>query len=74
MVAIEEKLHQFYSWLAAPHLTDFEREAQKLRQSNTGRWFTEGDELTQWKLTDSSILWLCGIRKLIRFASLEYRN
>jgi hypothetical protein len=52
MVAIEEKLRQFYSWLAAPHPTDFDREAQKLKQTNTGRWFTEGDELTQWKLTD----------------------
>lgn len=33
-----------------------------MRESDTGVWFIKGDQLREWKVTKSSILWVHGIR------------
>jgi hypothetical protein len=43
----------------------------RLRQPGTGIWFIDGDEFKSWVSTDSSKLWINGIRKFPPTSTIE---
>ncbi|KAE8823749.1 hypothetical protein PTNB73_10123 [Pyrenophora teres f. teres] len=57
----EEKLSKIRSWLSAPDPSTNYHKAHKQRQAETGVWLLEGEQLTRWKESAASRLWLYGI-------------
>lgn len=61
-ISLEEKLSRLLHWVSPVDVETNHSAACKLRQSGTGRWFTEGHVFRGWLTKENSFLWLHGTR------------
>jgi hypothetical protein len=62
-------------WLACTDSSLNHNAAHNKHQPGTGEWFIKGPNMEKWKTTQSSLLWLHGIRQSSLFPhNLEYVN
>ncbi|KAF3934040.1 hypothetical protein ABW19_dt0202748 [Dactylella cylindrospora] len=57
----DEKARNFLRWLDAPDISTNLNAASSQRFQNTGSWFLESKEFTEWKTGSRRCLWLNGI-------------
>src|SRR2546423_6414390 len=62
----DEHLQKIHRWLAAPDPSSNHNAACGKRQLTTGSWFVGGSQFARWKAASDSMLWLYGIRMLLR--------
>ena len=59
------EMQMLYKWLSPVDPAVSHRGAQKLYVEGTGQWIFEEAEWTEWKSSETGLLWLRGIRKYL---------
>ncbi|CAG8979377.1 hypothetical protein HYALB_00002503 [Hymenoscyphus albidus] len=72
MKSSDEERRRIPNFLGSTDARKWQDSNIRLRQPQTGIWFTEGPEFRQWVIDDRSQLWICGIG--LAFFYCDYKN